>query len=112
MAVCRVDNRGAVEGRVDEAIRRAIRERRLVEFVLHGLHRVGEPHVYGIRGGAEQLLIYQVGGQSKSGRLPNWRTVLVGEVTGLSVLERGFDASRLPANGDGSWEQVFEKTVP
>ena len=53
-------------GNDDERIRFAIVHRRLLKFTLYGLSRVGEPHDYGIRNGAPQLLVYQVGGESQS----------------------------------------------
>jgi hypothetical protein len=34
---------------VERLIRVAIRERRLLEFVLHGLRRIAEPHLLGAR---------------------------------------------------------------
>jgi hypothetical protein len=96
---------------VQELIRAAVREKWPVEFVLHGLVRVGEPHVYGVRSGSEQLLIYQTGGASKSGRLPNWRTVLVSEITDLRMLlERPFRPRLSPDRYTG-WDEIFEKAV-
>jgi hypothetical protein len=32
-------------------------------FTYQGLHRVAEPHDYGVLNGIEQLLVYQVGGE-------------------------------------------------
>ncbi len=85
----------------------AIRERRLIEFTLHGLRRVGEPHILGIRRGVHQLLVYQTHGQSKSGRLPNWRTADLTRMTHLRVLEQRFSSPRLTADQESGWEQVF-----
>jgi hypothetical protein len=75
-------------------IRHAIAERRLIDFTLHGLQRVAEPHDYGVRNGAHRLLIYQVGGASRSGRLPNWRLIKVSDVQNLRVLDSTFNGSR------------------
>ena len=67
----------------DELIRTAIRERRLVEFRLHGLRRISEPHLYGIYKGARQILVYQISGESRSGDLPDWRRADLEEILGL-----------------------------
>jgi hypothetical protein len=90
---------------MDELVRRAVLERRLVEFNLHGLQRVAEPHLYGICKGVEQILVFQVGGQSRSGGLPNWRRVDVVEMSGLRVLD-DFFAARLEALPPG-WDQIL-----
>lgn len=78
----------------DRDIRQAISERHLVEFHYHGAARVAEPHVYGLHDGKYQLLCFQVGGQSRSGKLPNWRRFDLDEMTGLRVLSESFPGPR------------------
>jgi hypothetical protein len=52
----------------------AIREKRLIEFSYKGGRtRVVEPHDYGIRGGIERLLGFQISGQSASGASHGWK---------------------------------------
>jgi hypothetical protein len=92
---------------VDALIRQAIRERRLIEFWLHGLHRVAEPHLYGIHNGAAQMLVYQVGGASRSGGLPYWRRIDLAEVSGLRVLHERFEATRLEAGRPSGWDEIL-----
>lgn len=94
---------------VEQLLRRAIRERRLVEFWLHALRRVGEPHLYGVHKGVAQLLLYQTSGESRSGGLPAWRRVNLEEVHGLRVLEERFAGGRL-AGRRGDWDEVLEVT--
>lgn len=43
---------------MDQIIRQAISEKRLVEFMYQGLQRIAEIHVYGIKGGVHQILAY------------------------------------------------------
>jgi hypothetical protein len=93
---------------VDEALRRAITGKRLVRFQFHGCVRVAEPHDYGVRNGAVQLLIYQVGGESRSGKLPNWRWIIVSEMSGLEVLEQTFAGGReAPSGGHAKWDELY-----
>jgi hypothetical protein len=91
-----------------EAIGRAIRERRLVEFELGGLRRVAEPHDYGIHAGVERLLVYQIGGESRSGRLPNWREVHVAKIESLRVLDETFAGPRAaPSGPHKKWDTLL-----
>jgi hypothetical protein len=91
---------------LDTIIRNSIRERRLVEFWLHGSRRVGEPHVYGEHSGMVQLLIYQVEGQSRSGRLPDWRRANVAEIREFRVLDRTFTSVPGPRSQRG-WDVIY-----
>jgi hypothetical protein len=77
-----------------EKIQLAISGRRLIEFMYDGRRRVVEPHDYGIRGGVEKLLAYQVRGDRGSGRVPGWRELEVSKVSGLVVLDETFPGSR------------------
>jgi hypothetical protein len=94
---------------VDELIRTAMRERRLVEFWLHGLRRVGEPHVYGIHRGVRQLLLYQVAGETRSGGLPDWRRADLPEVSQLRILDEKFPGARLAMSRHRGWDVVLER---
>jgi hypothetical protein len=66
---------------------RAIRERRLVEFVYRERRRIGQPHVLGFKRGSIQLMFFQIAGET-SGRtsLPNWRTCFVAGISQLALL--------------------------
>jgi hypothetical protein len=99
-----------VNGTDDERLRFAIANKRLVQFVLHGLVRIAEPHDYGIRYGAPQLLVYQVGGQSASGRLPAWRWVLLRHVSYFEVLDHMFTGNRsAEPQRHAIWERLFAR---
>lgn len=93
---------------MDAWIRQAIAEKKLVEFQYQGYARIAEPHVYGRHGGVEQLLVYQVRGGSKSGRLPDWRRVDLPEVSGLNILDETFPGRRANPSGEHSpWDETF-----
>jgi hypothetical protein len=95
-------------GSTDRAIRKAITEKRLIEFSLHGLLRVAEPHDYGLRNGSDQLLVYQVGGKSRSGGLPNWRWVKVAEMSELKLLKATFEGNReAPSGRHSAWDELY-----
>ena len=49
-----------------------------------------EPHDLGIAGGVEQLLAYQIGGESRSGSPPEWRRFDVRDIGDLRILEETF----------------------
>jgi hypothetical protein len=97
----------------DAMIRRAIVERRLVRFSYHGCVRVAEPHDYGLRRGAEQLLVYQVAGESRSGKLPSWRRVAIAEMSGFELLDRTFAGGReVPSGVHSQWDELYLRVAP
>lgn len=91
---------------MESTILKAIEEKRLIEFVYNGLHRVGEPHVFGVTNGSKQLLVYQTGGQSSNGGIPNWRRFDLSQISHLVVLPQSFPGRRLiPSGRHSSWDQ-------
>jgi hypothetical protein len=97
-------------GTDDERIRFAIAGKHLIKFFLYGLWRIGEPHDYGIRNGAPQLLVYQVRGESRSGKLPAWRWVVLGHASAFEVLDETFPGSRNAAvRHHMQWDKVFAR---
>lgn len=93
---------------LDSLLRSAIRERRLVEFVLDQLPRVAEPHDYGLIDGESRLFFYQVGGQSRSGRPLGWRWAVLSKISELRVLEQQFRGSRpVPSGKHVKWDKLF-----
>jgi hypothetical protein len=102
-----------VSGEIDAALRRAITGKRLVRFRFHGCVRVAEPHDYGVRNGAVQLLIYQVGGESRSGKLPDWRWIAVAQIAALEVLDETFPGGRdAPSGGHAKWDELYLRVAP
>ena len=86
----------------------AIRERRVVEFDYQRRHRVVEPHTLGVLNEVEELLGYQIGGESGSGPLPDWRRFRVRAIENLELLARRFGSR--PGRGDrhASWDRILE----
>src|SRR5579859_4171802 len=91
---------------IDPRIVGAIAGRRLIQFVYDRRTRIAEPHDYGVRNGTAQLLVYQIGGQSRSGGLPEWRCVKVAGLSALQILDATFDGPR-EGGRHHEWEQLF-----
>jgi len=53
-----------------QAIRVAIKPRLMIQFLYRGCQRIAEPHVSGLKDGADQLLGYQAVRESRGGPLP------------------------------------------
>lgn len=93
---------------LDRAIRDAILQKRLVRFMLHGRPRVAEPHDYGLRARVPQLLVYQVGGESGSGRLPGWRWAKLADISELKILDEKFPGGRpAPSGRHARWDELY-----
>ena len=100
-------------GETDALIRSAIADKRLVRFSSDGCVRVAEPHDYGIRKGAVQLLVFQLGGESRSGKLPDWRWILASKMSGVELLDERFPGGRaVPTGMHSPWDQLFARVAP
>jgi len=84
----------------------AISTHHQISFTYQGKPRIAEPHDYGMRNGRARLLSYQIGGQSSSGRLPNWRMVDVNKMSDFKALEETFAGNR-PAKQHYQWDKLF-----
>ena len=92
----------------DRLIRTAIAQTRMIQFQLDGLLRIAEPHDYGIMNGTLRLLVYQVGGRSRSGRLPDWRLVTLEHASGFELLEKAFAGPRPQGSRKHqNWDRLF-----
>ena len=63
---------------------------------------------YGVRNGSVQLLVYQIGGESRSGGLPEWRCVKLAGVSELQLLDIQFEGPRAGGRHH-EWEQLFAR---
>ncbi len=89
-------------------IRNAIANKQLVEFIYKGHIRVAEPHIYGIKNEKRQLLVYQVGGGTSSGGIPDWRRIELNEISNLKVTEDRFKPRLERNDGDrANWDVVI-----
>lgn len=68
------------------AVRSAIENKELIEFTYRGFQRIAEPHVYGVHRGKKHLLVYQVGGGTSSGKIPDWRKVALDDISDFKIL--------------------------
>jgi hypothetical protein len=89
-------------------IRSAIENKELIEFTYHGYTRISEPHVYGIKNGKRQILVYQIGGLTSSGKLPDWRRINLDEISGLKVIKgQKFIGYRETHARDHDWDIII-----
>jgi hypothetical protein len=80
-------------------LKEAIAAKRLIAFTLGERPRVAEPHDFGLIDGAEQLLFYQVGGQSASKAPSGWRRTPVAKISELRLLQDRFPGPRAAPSG-------------
>ena len=85
---------------MDQIIIDAIDKKKMISFDYHGHNRIAEPHVYGIKDNKESLLIYQTGGTSSSGGIPQWRRMFVNEMIGLQMTTQSFPGKRETQSGE------------
>jgi predicted DNA-binding transcriptional regulator YafY len=101
-----------IDPKLDELLRAAITQRRLVQLRYDDRPRILEPHDYGVQSGVIRLLAYQVGGSS-SGKLPNWRWLDVDRISDLQILSRTFRGGRsVPTGKHHEWDQLFIRVKP
>ena len=93
---------------MDELLRRAIAERRLIAFSFDGHRRIGEPHDFGIIDTEKKLFFYQVGGTSRSGRPLGWRWAVVARISELRLLDDRFPGPRAtPSGRHQRWDLLY-----
>jgi hypothetical protein len=101
-----------VKSSVDNAVRTAIQQTRLIRFLYQNTERIAEPHDYGIQNGSIKLLVYQVGGSS-SGPLPNWRWIEVDAISDVELLDQTFPGGRpTPSGKHSKWDDLFIRVKP
>src|SRR3954462_9179347 len=104
--------RAPAQASVDELIRTAIDQKRLVQYRYKNKLRIVEPHDYGIHKGIVKLFGYQIGGLS-SAPLPNWRWAEVEAISDLNVLDRRFAGGRgAESSKHHRWDKVFARVSP
>ena len=93
---------------MNQTILNAIVKKQIISFSYRGHDRIAEPHVYGSKDGVEQVLVYQVGGSSSSGGLPEWRRVDVQLMTNLALTGQEFPGPRPTTTGNHSaWDVTY-----
>lgn len=97
---------------VDQRIRTAIAERRLLQLTYKGKARIAEPHDYGVQSGKPRLFVYQlrVVGETDSAKTRGWRLLDVAGITSCEVLEQTFPGSRGDSHQDHlDWDVVYAR---
>jgi hypothetical protein len=101
----------AVYQELDQLLRTAIENKRLIRFTYKGNERVAEPHDYGIQNGIVRLLCWQIGGKSGS-RIPGWRLVDIEGVENYEMLDKTFAGNREVAGRHHRWDEIFIRVAP
>jgi hypothetical protein len=97
---------------LDQVLRTAIEERRLLRIRYKDKDRIVEPHDYGLHNGVIKLLGYQVGGSS-SAPLPNWRWIETDLISSVELLDRTFAGGRPASSGKHhKWDKLFVRVKP
>lgn len=98
--------------KIDQLLRTAIEQKRLVQFTYRDKLRIVEPHDYGVHRGLPKLFCYQVGGLS-SEPLPSWRWADVNSISDLCLLNRRFSGRRsTPSGKHHTWDQLYIRVEP
>ena len=79
---------------LDERIRRAIAEKRLLELRYKRAVRLAEPPDYGVIDGTERLLIFQLRGPDSGHGAVGWRLLDVAKIDNCVVTDQTFAGSR------------------
>ncbi len=97
---------------LDQLLRTAIEQTRLLRIRYRDKDRIVEPHDYGQHNGVIKLLTYQVGGSS-TGPLPNWRWMETDQIANAELLDQTFPGGRPIASGKHhKWDKLFLRVKP
>jgi hypothetical protein len=97
---------------LDQLLRTAIEQTRLLRLRYRNKDRIVEPHDYGEHNGVIKLLTYQVSGSS-SGPLPNWRWMETNLISDAQLLDQTFPGRRPTASGKHhKWHKLFLRVKP
>ena len=100
----------APPGSLDERIRRAIAEKRLLEIRYKRAVRLAEPHDYGVIDGTERLLIFQLRGPDSGKRAVGWRLLDVVKIESCVVTDQTFAGSRGQSHQQHyQWERLYAR---
>jgi hypothetical protein len=96
---------------LDNQLRFAIANKRLIRFTYESVVRIAEPHDYGVKEGAPKLLAYQ---RQKAGRrdqrVRGWRWLDVPKIQDCIVLDESFSGTRETANQQHHhWDVLYAR---
>ena len=93
-------------------IREAIAEKKLIEIWYNAQSRVVEPHDFGVQGGIERLLGYQLrSSRAAFGKdTVGWRLFDLGKIESITVLDMPFKGSRRDGRQDHhTWDTLYAR---
>ena len=97
---------------LDERIRRAIAEKRLLEIRYKTAVRLVEPHDYGVIDGTERLLIFQLRGPDSGKGAVGWRLLDVVKLESCVVTDHVFAGSRGQSHQQHyQWETLYARVT-
>ena len=100
---------------IDQALRQAIEQKRLIAFHYEGRPKEGEPHTYGVIGGNLRLNFFQTHGRSRNGveEVGKWRTMDPARMSEVRVLKQTFPGTRAAGRGmHRKWDEVIASVTP
>jgi len=98
--------------KLDQLLRTAIEQTRLLRLRYQNSDRIVEPHDYGVQKGVIKLLTRQVRGSS-SGPLPGWRWMETDQISDAEMLDQTFPGGRpTPSGKHHIWDILFIRVKP
>ena len=102
------------DGSVDEELRFAIANKRLLQVSYKGRVRVAEPHDYGVQKGVARLLAYQrsAAGSGPRKDVTGWRLLDLPKIERCLVLDETFPGSRGQAHqAHNVWDVLYARVT-
>jgi len=91
---------------LDQLLRTAIEQTRLLRLRYRSKDPIVEPHDYGEHNGLIKLLTYQIAGSSS--RPPNWRWMETDLISDAELLDQTFPGGRPTESGrHHKWDKLF-----
>ena len=99
-------------GSLDERIRRAIAEKRVLEIRYKKAARLAEPHDYGVIDGIERLLVFQLHGRDSGKGAVGWRLLDVVKIENCVATDQTFAGSRGQSHQQHyQWETLYARVT-
>lgn len=105
----------STQASVDEVLRLAIAQKRLVSLAYERRPKQGEPHDYGWIKGKLRLNFFQTSGQNRTGEHETnvWKTLDPAKITQLRLLPERFPGTRAVARGAHKhWDELIATVTP
>lgn len=94
---------------IDQLLRSAIANKRLIQLRYEGARRVVEPHDYGVQNDTASLLAFQVRSSDPS-KKPGWRMLHLSKMSECVILNETFQGSRGAAHQNHhAWDILYAR---